>query len=299
MIEYLEAYAETFELKPRFGHAAETVRRDGTHWVVKGSAFSIRPRYVVIASGYNAEPAIPCFSGIEAFKGTVIHSSSCTNARPFAGQSVPVAGMGNTGAEIALDLAEGGATPTISIRNGVHMVPRELFGIPIQRIAMLATRALPQALNDVLFPPILDFALGYPSKYGIKRPRQGLLQQIAKAARIPVIDVGTVRKISAGEIKIAPNVSDICEDGALFADGNKRNFHAIILATGYRPNYGNYLEFDGEIGTCHKQGLFFVGYQNVATGLLHEISKESVRVIKYISGQRKQQRTPYSKANLH
>ena len=82
--------------------------------------------------------------------GKIVHSADYRNAKPFAGQSVLVIGMGNTGAEIALDLAEGGARPTISVRNGVHIVPRELFGLPIQLVAMLATKLLPLKANDAL-----------------------------------------------------------------------------------------------------------------------------------------------------
>ena len=111
----------------------------------------MRARSVVVASGYNADPVSRSDAGLERFKGKLIHSADYRNAKPFAGQSVLVIGMGNTGAEIALDLAEGGARPTISVRNGVHIVPRELFGLPIQVVAMLATRLLPLKANDALF----------------------------------------------------------------------------------------------------------------------------------------------------
>ncbi len=293
MIEYLETYADRFGLKPRFGDAALCVRREGTDWLIEGTASSIRAPFAVIASGYNAEPSIPSFPGIETFKGCVIHSAHYVNAKPFTGQSALVVGMGNTGAEIALDLSEGGANPAICVRNGVHIAPRELFGVPIQIVAMLATSVLPGGVNDVLFPPILDFALGNPSKYGISRPQQGILQQIASAAKIPVIDVGTVKKISAGEIEIAPGIAEVWEEGVVFTDGTKRKFDSIVLATGYRPNYRSYLEFDAGTPDSHRPGIFFVGFHNVVTGLLREIAKESVRVAKTISALRKGRRGRY------
>ncbi len=284
VIEYLETYAESFGLRPRLGDAVHSARHEGSHWHVESTASSIRAPFLVIASGYNAEPSIPSFPGMETFKGRLIHSASYANAPPFARQSVLVVGMGNTGAEIALDLAEGGAQPTISARNGVHITPRELFGVPIQIVAMLATAALPRVVNDNLFPPILDFALGYPSRYGIRRPQEGIMQRIATAAKIPVIDAGTVKKISAGEIEMAPGVSEVWEEGAIFTDGSRGRFDAIILATGYRPNYKSFLELkDGENAESAKLGLFFVGFRNVVTGLLHEISKEASCVARHIS----------------
>ena len=284
VIEYLEAYAERFDLKPRLGDEVRSVRPEAAGWLIDSAASSIRAPFVVIASGYNAEPTIPSFPGMEKFKGQVIHSFSYVNAKPFAGQSVLVAGMGNTGAEIALDLSEGGANPAISVRNGVHIVPRELFGVPIQIVALVATGMLPGWLNDFIFPPILDFALGKPSKHGITRPKQGLLRQIANAGKIPVIDVGTLKKISEGKIHIAPGIEEFWEDGVVFKDGNRKRFDAIILATGYRPNYQSFLKFSGAREEARELGLFFVGYHNVVTGLLREISKESVRIAEHISG---------------
>ena len=69
--------------------------------------------------------------------------TAATNSSPARDQRVLVVGMGNTGAEIALDLCEHGAKTTISIRGGVHIVPRDLFGLPIQVVATVATRLLP------------------------------------------------------------------------------------------------------------------------------------------------------------
>jgi hypothetical protein len=155
-------------------------------------------------------------------------------------------------------------------------------------VALLATAVLPRALNDILFPPILDFALGNPARYGIRRPKRGLLQQVAKA-KIPVIDIGTVKKIAAGEIRVAPGIAVVWEEGVEFMGGGKGRFDAIILATGYRPNYQSFLEFNLASGDSRKEGLFFIGFHNVATGLLHEISKEATLIAKYISGLRKRE----------
>jgi Pyridine nucleotide-disulphide oxidoreductase len=286
MIKYLDAYAENFDLKPRLGETVRAVRRDGADWSVESTSSSVRAPYVVVASGYNAEPISPPVPKLEKFAGKVIHSADYVNAKPFAGQSVLVIGMGNTGAEIALDLAEAGARPTVSLRNGVHIVPRDLFGVPIQMVALIATTLLPLRANDAIFPFILDFALGDLSKFGIRRPAQGLLQQIQSAAKIPVIDVGTVRKIAERAIKIVPGIAEIGADGARFNDGSKGQFDAIILATGYRANYASFLQGEdvtslnggAASGKVGDSGIYFVGFRNSVTGLLREISKGAVEV---------------------
>ena len=68
----------------------------------------------------------------ERFRGARLHSSDYRNGDAFAGQRVLVVGAGNSGAEIALDLAERGARPTMAVRTPVNVVPRDFLGMPTQ-----------------------------------------------------------------------------------------------------------------------------------------------------------------------
>ncbi|WP_136619994.1 MULTISPECIES: flavin-containing monooxygenase [Mesorhizobium] len=281
--DYLDAYAQRFDLRPRFGETVRAINRRGRSWLVDTTTGPLHASQVVIASGNNAEPLMPGFPGADAFKGKRLHSADYRNAMPFAGQSVLIVGMGNTGAEIALDLVEGGARPTISVRGGVHIVPRELLGVPIQMIGM-AARLMPQRINDALFPIILDLALGRLETYGLRRPQQGMLQQIAVASRIPTIDIGTVGKIREGAIKVAPDIAEITEQGARFTDGKQGEFDAIIFATGFRPGYARLLEpgvqpgRSGVNASASDLGLYLIGFHNPVTGLLREISIEAEQI---------------------
>ncbi|MER9296423.1 NAD(P)/FAD-dependent oxidoreductase [Mesorhizobium sp. M0621] len=280
---YLDAYAQRFDLRPRFGEAVRAITRQGRSWLVDTTTGPLHASNVVIASGNNAEPLMPRFAGADGFRGKSLHSADYLNAMPFAGQSVLIVGMGNTGAEIALDLVEGGARPTISVRGGVHIVPRELLGVPIQMIGM-AARLMPQRINDALFPIILDLALGRLETYGLRRPQQGMLQQIALSSRIPTIDVGTIRKIREGAIKVAPDIVEITEQGARFVDGRHGEFDAIIFATGFRPGYAKLLEpgvqpgRSGVNASASDLGLYLIGFHNPVTGLLREISIEAEQI---------------------
>ena len=279
VVAYLDAYAQRFGLQPRFGVTVKSVRKEGDRLLVQTDAGLFSAKKVVVATGNNAEPVMPAFPGIDAFAGRVQHSADYTEAAPYIGKDVLVVGMGNTGAEIALDLAESGARPTISVRKGVHIVPRELFGVPIQMVG-IASRTMPRALNDWLLPKILDLALGRLERYGIVRPRQGILQGIA-GGRIPVIDVGTVAAIKAGRIAIAPDIARFTEDGAQFTDGRAQKFDTVILATGYRPGYDTFLPAElrpGKSGLnarAGELGVYLVGFHNPVTGLLREIGIEA------------------------
>ncbi|MDX8460431.1 flavin-containing monooxygenase [Mesorhizobium humile] len=287
VVAYLDAYAERFGLRPRFGVTVKSVRREGGRLLVQTDAGPFNARKVVVATGNNAEPITPAFPGIEAFKGKVLHSAAYTEAAPYVGKDVLVVGMGNTGAEIGLDLAESGARPTISVRKGVHIVPRQLFGVPIQMVG-IASRPMPQALNDWMFPKILDLALGRLERYGIVRPKQGILQGI-EAGRIPVIDVGTVAAIKQGRIGIAPDIASFTADGVKFADGVEKKFDAAIFATGYRPAYDGFLSAElrpvksGVNARATELGVYLVGFYNPVTGLLREIGIEAQAVAKDIA----------------
>ncbi|RWC09007.1 MAG: NAD(P)/FAD-dependent oxidoreductase [Mesorhizobium sp.] len=288
VVAYLDSYAERFGLEPRFGVTVKSIRREGEKFLVQTDAGGISARKVVVATGNNAQPIMPDFPGIEDFKGKVLHSAAYTEAAPYAGKDVLIVGMGNTGAEIALDLAESGAHPTISVRKGVHIVPRQLFGVPIQMVG-IASRTMPQALNDWMFPKILDRALGRLERYGIVRPKQGILQGI-EAGRIPVIDIGTVAAIKQGRIGIAPDIASFTGDGVTFVEGVEKKFDAAIFATGYRPAYDAFLpaqlrpDKSGVNARASELGVYLVGFYNPVTGLLREIGIEAQAVARDIAG---------------
>ena len=90
-----------------------------------------RRAQIVIATGYSNSPVRPNWPGQEGFGGAVVHASEYRNARPFAGRDVLVVGAGNSGAEIAADLAEGGAaTVRLAIRTPPNIIPRQLGPVP-------------------------------------------------------------------------------------------------------------------------------------------------------------------------
>lgn len=148
VVDYLETYARHFALPVQTGCEVVSVARvtEGARgaegWevcarVANGGSELRRwqVRRVVLASGANAQPRRPALPGEEVFGGQVLHSRHYSDAQAFAGQRVLVVGMGNTGAEIALDLCEQGVAVGLSVRSPVNIVHREFLGRPSQRIA--------------------------------------------------------------------------------------------------------------------------------------------------------------------
>jgi hypothetical protein len=292
VIDYLEAYAAEHRIEPRLGVSVHGVRRDGDHFTVDTSAGTMTPRVVVMATGYNAVPKLPSIPGMDCFDGPTIHASGYKDAAPYRGKRTLVVGCGNSGAEIALDLAEQGVDVAMVVRGPVHVIPRDLFGRPTQHTSILLSY-LPLRLRDAIAASTTSFAVGDLSRWGIVRPAAGPNRMIEEFGRVPILDVGTISLVKQGKIRVLPAVQEILTDGARFAGGARHPFEAIIYATGYTPGLDKVIQgfeaiadargrpnrFGAESGIA---GLYFVGLKNPPTGALREIALEAPRVARSI-----------------
>ena len=133
LVEYYEAYAEHFQLKPHFNTKVISVRKLNNYWHVvceNGKTFEVQN--VVVATGINRIPKLPYWKGQDHFEGEIIHASKYKNPEPYKNKKVLVVGMGNTGAEIALDLAEHQVEVDLCVRSEVVIVPRDFLGKSVQ-----------------------------------------------------------------------------------------------------------------------------------------------------------------------
>ncbi|HMQ47604.1 MAG TPA: NAD(P)/FAD-dependent oxidoreductase [Saprospiraceae bacterium] len=295
LVEYLEAYARHFDIQPIFGESVEEISRKGTHWRVsteKGTQYLAKQ--VVVATGVNRVPYHPQFPDQEDFNGTILHSRFYKNARTFDGQKVLVVGMGNTGAEIALDLSENGIEVLLSIRGPVNIVPRDFLGMPTQ-LSALRLAKLPHRLGDWLGRQVQKLSIGNLEKYGIERPSIPPSRQLRETGQTPVIDLGTVAQVKAGYIKVVPGIEHFTPRGALFKNGEEYEFDSVILATGYRAHLEDFIpnvrtmlnDVDGlpksSIGTAEFEGMYFIGFDNFKPGgIIGVIFKETDMVLREI-----------------
>ncbi len=288
VVEYLENYAARFDLKPAFNAKVRAVRRDGRTWRVEAGENSRSAAIVVVAIGYADSPYSPTWPGMEAFDGAILHSSLYRNPAPFAGKCTLVVGFGNSGGEIALDLAEAGVDVAISVRGPVNIVPRELYGVPILTFA-IAERRLPARIADFISAPSIRLAVGSLERLGLTRAAKGPRQMVEEDGRIPLIDIGTLAQIRAGRIKVKGDVASLSPKGVVFVDSPPEKFDAIILATGFRRDFRALLpEAKGVLSDTGKPlvsgrptaepGLFFCGAIPSPTGQLREIGIEAERI---------------------
>ena len=288
VVDYLDRYAAAHHIRPQLGVEVQRVRRLQDGFQVTTSAGTLHPRSVVVATGYNGVPKAPSFPGLENFKGLALHSRDYRNATPFKGRRTLVVGCGNSGAEIALDLAEQGVAVTLVVRSPVHVVPRDLLGRPAQATSLMLA-PLPARWRDAIVGPVLRVAVGDLRAYGITRPAMGLNQMIEQQGRIPLLDIGTVAQIKAGRMAVRPAVQQVNGHTVRFADGREEAYEGLVLATGYDSGLARFIDgFDAiadSRGRPHRfgeetgiPGLYFVGFRNPSTGALREIAREAPRV---------------------
>ncbi|WP_349631169.1 flavin-containing monooxygenase [Bradyrhizobium jicamae] len=294
VVDYLESYAARFKVAPSFNTEVSRIAREGPLWRVQLADDAIVAPMVVVATGIADAPYRPSWPGMATFGGEIIHSSEYRNPVPYAGKRVLVVGFGNSGGEIALDLANAGVDAALSVRGPVQILPRDLLGLPILSWAILYQR-LPARFVDALNAPVLRLAVGDFEKLGLKRSAKGPRRMVEEDGRVPLIDIGTLAKIRDGSIKIRSGIASFNAQGVVFADGASEAFDAVILATGFRPDLRRLLPDVGGVLDSHgiplvtgrptaAAGLYFCGQITAPTGQLREIGIEAERIAQFAKG---------------
>lgn len=297
---YLDQYAKHHRLDLRLGVSVEHIGRSDRGWLVSTSAGEMSATNVVVATGYDREPFIPPWPGLTTFAGDVLHASRYRNAKPFKGKSVLVIGCGNSGADIAVDLARGGATKVwLSVRAAPQIVPRTAVGVPMQTVAII-TRQLPAWVGDRVVRIAQRLSHGDLTRYGLPRTKQPLSAQFGGSDVVPVIDVDFVRTLKRGGIKVVPAVEVFDGDRVICADRLVIVPDAVIAATGYRRGLETLV---GDLPVLASNGrplahapgfppgapgLFFVGYTNPLSGNLRELAINARRTANRIAADSKE-----------
>jgi cation diffusion facilitator CzcD-associated flavoprotein CzcO len=288
VVEYLENYAAHFDIRPAFGTEVSGLRRNDALWCADTAKGPISAPIAVVATGIASAPYRPSWPGMEAYRGILVHSSDYRNPAACLGSRVLVVGFGNSGGEIALDLAEAGVDVALAVRGPVQILPRDLLGLPILTWAIFYQH-LPARLVDSINAPILRLALGSMEQFGLRRAAKGPRQMVEEDGRVPLIDVGTLARIRDGSIKLRGGIDRLTPEGAVFADGGAETFDAIILATGFRPDLRRLIPDVADVFDAHGMplvtgrpsrapGLYFCGQIVSPTGQLREIGLEAQRI---------------------
>jgi len=263
LIDYFEKYATRHRLKEVVRPNAEVsaIARDGEKWRITVADENVRSKYLVVATAYNRKPVWPEFEGVDDFSGTVIHSRDYRNAGSFKDSRALVVGNGNSAAEIALDLSEGGASRVkMLVRGPRHVLSLRGLGVAARIARLFRIEMTPKHIEaaHAYTRTHPDFRAKLEEKdkffsmfsidmsaYGIRPPDTGPATQISVYGRVPWMDQGTVKAIKRGDIEIIDGKSNplekLTESGARFRNGEDK-FDVIIFATGMEPGLDELFE---------------------------------------------------------
>jgi cation diffusion facilitator CzcD-associated flavoprotein CzcO len=291
-VSYLTDYARHLDLSVVTSCPVQKVRIEAdrpSSWTAVTERGNWHCRVIVIATGQYRVPILPDWGGRETYRGVLVHSSRYTTALPYGGKRVLVVGAGNSGTEIATDLAEHGAAHVaLSIRTPPPIVPRDPFGMPVQRTGILLS-FLPAAVADRFARLTARLILGDLTRYGLQTPQW----MPYSARRIPVIDVGFVSALKSRKVQIRPALTRLTAAGAVFQDGSSEPFDAIIAATGFSTGLSELLEAKEVLNDRNepvqqsgdpttRPGMFFIGYTHSLRGHLFEANLASRRLARNV-----------------
>ncbi|MGW8374431.1 NAD(P)/FAD-dependent oxidoreductase [Streptomyces sp. ODS28] len=295
MVRYLESYADDHHLELAAGVEVHRIERRGEEWVLHANGGRrLTTPAVVVATGLHRTPYLPDWPGRGGFRGDLLHSAHYRDPAPYRGKDVLVVGAGNSGTEIAVDLARGGAARVrLAVRTPPHLVRRSWLGWPAQSGGTLCRR-LPRWAVDAGARRIAAPDL---TAHGLPRPKGGLGTRLREGA-VPVVDSGDfVRAVRAGEVEPVAGVEAFeGEDKIRLLDESVIAPECVVAATGYRRDLDGLV---GDLGVLDAlgaprvrrrgraaegaPGLYFTGFTSPPSGTLREIGREAERVAKSIA----------------
>ncbi|WP_161958543.1 flavin-containing monooxygenase [Ornithinimicrobium cavernae] len=263
MADYLAGYARHHSLPVEHGVRVTGVERLGADYLVTTAGRTWRARNVIAATGAHTTPRVPA-SAAELDEGT-LQLSSVDYRRPSQVPPGPVlvVGAGNSGAEIALDLARarGTAGPDVSLSG------RDVGHIPGLGRASSAFR-------------LMQLLGGWGA------------QLVSRRLGGSADPLGRVRPADFREACVArlPRVVGVRDGRPLLADGTTCEVSTVIWCTGLRPDFGwvrlPVLDAAGvvrqEQGLTEEPGFFVLGqpYQrSIASHLVGGVGRDAAHVV--------------------
>jgi putative flavoprotein involved in K+ transport len=274
MADYLEAYAARFNLPVKTGIQVDGLSRQGAKYLVTAAGRQFQADHVVIAMARYQQPRVPPFA-LQLDPNIVqLHSSEYRNPQQLKNGGVLIVGAGNSGAEIAMEVARGHAT---------WMSGRDTGHIPF-RIGGLAARLF---LQRLVFRFVFHRVLTNHTPMG-RKVRQSVLSQGEPLIRVKPKD------LAAAGIKRVPKVIGSRVGLPLLDDGRVLEVANVIWCTGFHPGF-SWIDLpvfaeDGlpnhESGVAlGEPGLYFVGLPFIyafSSMMIHGVARDAERIAQII-----------------
>ncbi|MFC7897071.1 flavin-containing monooxygenase [Streptomyces sp. NPDC057381] len=258
----------------------------------EGVVASRRFEQVVVASGHHTDPALPdpLPPGAESFTGTVLHSLDYRTGTDFAGRRVVVVGLGASAVDIAADLSRHAAETLLSVRRGLHIVPKQLYGMSVDVIAEAPW------FNEMSFAEriqwaeqALQVARGKLSDYGLPEPDHPVFSSAT------TLSDEILSRIRHGAVTPKPAIDSFEGDRVVFTDGTSAAADAVVYCTGFHMTWpflpaGCPVASDGSVELyrrvvpADRPGLFFVGLVRPVGAITRLVEAQARWVAQLIDG---------------
>ncbi|CAO2637596.1 Flavin-containing monooxygenase 5 [Lemmus lemmus] len=245
LMDYFRNYATHFSLLPyiRFKTQVRHVRKRpdfevSGQWDVivetNGRQENLVFDGVMVCSGHHTDPHLPLtsFPGIEKFEGCYFHSREYKSPEDYIGKRVIVVGIGNSGADIAVELGRVAKQVFLSTRRGAWILHRVWNnGYPMDSSFFTRFHSF---LRKILTTAAVNKYLEKTLNSRFNHAHYGLQPQHRPLSQHPTVSDDLPNHIISGRIQVKPNVKEFTETDAIFDDGTvEKNIDVVIFATGY------------------------------------------------------------------
>lgn len=214
--DFLEAYAKELELPVQSGVRVERLSRDGEHFTVETNTSRLRARNVIVAMADYQKPHLPAFAAELDQSIAQLHSSAYQNPTQLSRGPVLVVGLGNSGADIALDVSASHDTTVAGTESGA--VPFKIEG--------LFGRFLGTRLVRFMMVRVLNTS----TPIG-RRARPKMLVKGPPLVRV------RPKELRAAGVRRVGRITGVQDGKPVTDDGEVLNPATVIWCTGYRPGF--------------------------------------------------------------
>ncbi|WP_327335700.1 ArsO family NAD(P)H-dependent flavin-containing monooxygenase [Streptomyces sp. NBC_01324] len=208
VVDYLTDYEKRYDLPVQRGAHVHAVHRDADRLLAETDAGTWRAKAVISATGTWTRPFLPAVPGRGLFTGRQLHTVNYRSPADFAGQRVVVVGGGNSGAQIAADLAlDGNVQVTWATQRPPRFLADDIGGRALFDAATARRRALDAGRTDT-----------------------GGVASLGDIVAVPPVRAAR----EAGLLEAKPMFSRLTADGVRWDDGSRAGADAIVWCTGFR-----------------------------------------------------------------
>ena len=284
MADYLESYAARFALPVRTGTRVERVAREGDRYVVTAGDRRYEADNVVVAMASFQRRRVPAFAAELDPDIVQLHSEDYRNPAQLRDGDVLIVGAGNSGAEIAVELARTGRRTYVAGRD-VGQIPFDVTNPAVLRLVV-----------PVIFRVLFHRVLTTSTPMG-RRARPHVITKGGPLIRTRSGD------LAAAGVERVPRMAGVRDGRPVLEDGRALDVANVIWCTGFEPGFswidlpifddaGNPRHERGVCTTC--DGMYFVGLlflHAFSSTMIHGVERDAAHVVDAIAARARRRPT--------